>query len=152
MRIPLSWLQEFVDLTLTPAEIAHRLTMAGLEVSGIEQVGGQWEKVFVGLVRRVMPHPNADRLRLCEVDLGTERWTVVCGAPNVAEGQKVAFAKAGARLFDPRTGKLETLRPARIRGILSEGMVCSERELGLGEDHTGILVLSDDATVGAPLA
>lgn len=152
MRIPLSWLQEFVAVTLPPEELAHRLTMAGLEVGNMERIGGQWEKVFVGLVRKVMPHPNADRLRLCEVDLGTERWTVVCGAPNVAEGQKVAFAKVGARLFDPRTGKVETLRPARIRGVLSEGMVCSERELGLGEDHTGILVLPEDLPIGIPLA
>jgi phenylalanyl-tRNA synthetase beta chain len=152
MRIPLSWLRELVPITLPPKEVARRLTMAGLEVSGMEQVGGAWENVFVGLVRRVMPHPNADRLRLCEVDLGGERWTVVCGAPNVAEGQKVAFAKVGARLFSPRTGTLETLRPARIRGVLSEGMICSEAELGLGEDHTGILVLPEDAPVGAPLA
>ncbi|MCS7206663.1 MAG: phenylalanine--tRNA ligase subunit beta [Dehalococcoidia bacterium] len=152
MRIPLSWLKEFVPLTLAPKELAHRLTMAGLEVGEIEHLGREWEQVFVGLVRRVLPHPNADRLRLCEVDLGSERWTVVCGAPNVAEGQKIAFAKVGARLLDPRTGKVETLRPARIRGVLSEGMICSERELGLGDDHTGILVLPEDLPVGTPLA
>ena len=154
MKVPLSWLKEYVPVTAPPEELAHRLTMAGLEVAAIERIGGDWDrdKVFVGSVTAVVPHPNADRLTLATVDLGTETWTVVCGAPNVAAGQKVPFAKEGTLLIDPRTGKPETLKAATIRGVESRGMVCSERELGLGEDHTGIVVLPQDAPVGTPLA
>ncbi|MBI4199127.1 MAG: phenylalanine--tRNA ligase subunit beta [Chloroflexi bacterium] len=152
MKVPLSWLKSYVDVPLPPEGLAHRLTMAGLEVSGITTVGGSWDNVFVGQVVALEPHPNADRLKLATVDLGGERCSAVCGAPNVAPGQKIAFAKPGARLFDPQSGRLETLKAARIRGVLSGGMVCSERELGLGEDHTGILVLDSPAPVGAPLS
>ncbi|MBI4337494.1 MAG: phenylalanine--tRNA ligase subunit beta [Chloroflexi bacterium] len=152
MRVPLSWLKDYVNVSLPTQELAQRLTMAGIEAAGVESIGGGWENIFVGRVLRVMPHPNADRLRLCEVDIGTERLTVVCGAPNVAEGQHIPFARVGARLADAHSGKQEVLRAARIRGVLSEGMVCSERELGLGEDHTGIVVLPEDAPVGMPLS
>ena len=153
MRVPLSWLKEYVDVDLPVEELAHRLTMAGLEVGEIERIGAGWTGCSVGRVLAVEPHPNADRLRLCTVDLGgDEQFQVVCGAPNVAEGQRIAFARVGATLVDSQTGALETLKVARIRGVVSEGMVCSERELGLGDDHAGILVLPDDAPVGAPLA
>jgi phenylalanyl-tRNA synthetase beta chain len=144
-----------VDLTLPPEELAHRLTMAGLEVEGIDRARGDWddELVTVGLVLSVEPHPNADKLRLATVDLGNgEQLTVVCGAPNVGAGQKVAFARAGASLRDPRSGKKSVLKPARIRGIESAGMVCSESELGISEEHEGIKVLPDDAPVGEPLS
>ena len=152
MRVSLKWLSDYVDLHLPAEEIARRLTMAGLEVEAIERTGGTWQNVFVGLVTAVEPHPNADRLRLATVELGGERHTVVCGAPNVAEGQKVAFAKVGARLLDGHTGKPMALKAATIRGVESAGMVCSEKELGLSEEHTGILVLEPDAPLGAPLA
>jgi len=132
VKIPLSWLRAYADVTLPPKELGHRLTMAGLEAGGMTVIGGSWDNVFVGHVVSVEPHPNADRLTLPTVDLGGERLTVVCGAPNVAAGQRIAFAKVGARLFHPDTGRLETLKAARIRGVVSEGMVCSERELGLG--------------------
>lgn len=152
MRVSLKWLADYVDLHLPAEEIAHRLTMAGLEVEAIERTGQAWEHVYVGLVTAVTPHPNADRLRLATVELGGERHTVVCGAPNVAEGQKVAFAKVGARLIDGHTGKPMVLKAATIRGVESAGMVCSEKELGLSEEHEGILVLDPDAPLGAPLA
>ena len=151
MKIPLSWLREYVDIDLSPEELAHRLTMAGTEVGSIDVVGGSWDNVFVGYVTSVDPHPNADRLRLATVSLDGEEMTVVCGAPNIAAGQKVPFAKVGARLIDSRTGEQETLKAARIRGVESAGMVCSERELALGDDHDGIVVLPDDAPVGKPL-
>ena len=151
MKIPLSWLREYVDIDLPPAELAHRLTMSGTEVGSIEVVGGSWDNVFVGYVASVDPHPNADRLRLATVSLEGEELTVVCGAPNIAAGQKVAFARVGARLVDARTGNVETLKAARIRGVESAGMVCSERELALGDDHEGILVLPEDAPEGRPL-
>ncbi len=152
MKIPLSWLRTYVDVTMPPKELGHRLTMAGLEAAGYTVIGGSWDNVLVGRVVSVEPHPNADRLRLATVDLGTEQMTVVCGAPTVAAGQRIAFAKEGARLVDPASGKVETLKAARIRGVVSAGMVCSERELGLGTDHTGILVLDDSAPIGVPLA
>ena len=151
MKVPLSWLREYVDVTITPKELAHRLTMAGTEVAGITIVGGGWERIVVGQVVAVEPHPKADRLKLATVDLGQERQTVVCGAPNIAPGQKVPFAREGSRLIDSRTGEMTTLQATTIRGVLSAGMVCSQRELGLGEDHTGIVVLPHDAPVGGSL-
>ncbi len=152
MKVPLSWIREYVDVTLTPDELGHRLTMAGLETIGIETIGESWDNVVVGQVLSVEPHPNADRLKLATVDPGTGPVTVVCGAPNVTEGQRIAFARVGATLLDPGSGRLETLKAATIRGVVSEGMVCSERELGMSDDHEGILVLGDDVPVGTPLA
>jgi len=150
MKIPLSWLKEFVDINIPAEELAHRLTMAGLEVGEVITIGG-WENCYVGYVEKVERHPNADRLNLCTVSTGNGTQRVVCGAPNVAEGQKIAFARVGARLIDGHTGKSATLKAAKIRGVVSEGMVCSEKELGLGEDHDGILVLPKDAPLGMPL-
>ena len=154
MRVPLSWLKSYVPISMPPKELAHRLTMAGTEVGEVEEVGSIWDrnKVMVGRVLKVDSHPNADRLTLPTVDLGNgETMTVVCGAPNVAAGQKIAFAREGALLISSRSGKLEPLKAAQIRGVTSAGMVCSALELGLGEDHEGILVLDEDAPVGTPL-
>ena len=153
MRVPLKWLSEYVDLTLSPQELAARLTTAGAEVGEIITSGGDWDGVRVALVVRVDPHPNADRLCLATVDLGSgERHTVVCGAPNIAPGQKVAFASEGCRIIDGHTGRPAVLKAARIRGVESAGMVLSEKELGLSDSHEGILVLGDDAPLGLPLA
>ncbi len=150
MRVPISWLKEFVDIEVPVEELAHRLTMAGLEVGEVITTGG-WENCFVGHVERVEPHPNAQRLTLCAVATGAGVQQVVCGAPNVAAGQKIAFARVGATLIDGRTGRPSRLKAAKIRGVVSEGMICSEKELGLGEDHDGILTLPQDAPVGTPL-
>jgi phenylalanyl-tRNA synthetase beta chain len=128
--------------------------MAGVEIGDVDDLGANWErdKVLVGHVLSVDPHPNADRLRLPTVDLGDgETATVVCGAPNVAAGQKIVFAREGAMVFSTRSGKVEKLKKAKIRGVESSGMVCSVLELGMGEEHDGILVLDDDAPVGTPL-
>ena len=152
MRVPLSWLAEYVPLRTPPAELAHRLTIAGLETAYDPGPGGGWANVVVGRVEDVRPHPNADRLRLADVDIGGERRTVVCGAPNVAAGQKIAFASVGATLINGKTGEPMELTAAVIRGVESAGMVCSERELGLSDEHEGILVLDDDAPVGAALS
>ncbi|MBM3959036.1 MAG: phenylalanine--tRNA ligase subunit beta [SAR202 cluster bacterium] len=152
MLVPLSWLREYVHIDATVEDVAHRLTMAGLEVESVERTGGTWEQVVVGLVKAVNPHPNADRLRLVTVDTGREEVEVVCGAPNVAEGQKIAYAAVGANLIDGHTGKPTTLKPAKIRGVVSQGMVCSERELGLSGQHEGILVLDPSSPTGRPLA
>lgn len=152
MKVSLKWLKEYVDIVLLPQELAHRLTMSGSEVSSIQTVGGAWDKIFVAQLVGVSPHPNADRLHLATVDLGTERITVVCGAPNLTIGDKVAFAKVGAKLIDGHSGQLVELKPAKIRGVPSEGMVCSEKELGISENYTGIMVLPPEAPVGVPLA
>lgn len=150
MKVPLSWLRQYVDVAIPVQELAHRLTMAGIEVGDVIETGG-WSGCFVGRVMDVRPHPQADRLRLCRVTTGAEELEVVCGAPNVATGQKICFATVGARLLNTHSGKHETLKAARIRGVESQGMICSEVELGLGEDHSGIVVLPGDAPVGTPL-
>lgn len=153
MRASLKWLREYVDLRLPPEELAERLTMAGLAVDAIVRTGDWGPEIRVAHVAAVDPHPNADRLRLATVDVGSgETHRVVCGAPNLAVGQKVAFATVGAHVRDGHTGKPSVLKPATIRGVESAGMVLSERELGLSEDHEGIVVLPADAPVGTPLA
>lgn len=170
MRVPLSWLKEYVDIDRPPEELGTLLTMAGLELDAIETVGDWWdvETVHVAQVVAVLPHPNADRLVLVDVDYGgDEPQRVVTGAPNLFafRGQsridgtlpvlKVAFARAGAELIDPyteaRPRPKKKLKPSKIRGVESAGMVCSELELGLSEEHEGILLLPEDAPVGTPL-
>ena len=150
MKVPLSWLKEYVDVDLSAQELAHRLTMAGIEVGEMTVIGG-WSEVFVGQVQDVRPHPNADRLRLCVVTIGSEELEVVCGAPNVAVSQNICFAKIGATVYNTHTERYETLQAAKIRGVESQGMICSSAELGLGDDHSGILVLPEDAPLGALL-
>jgi len=151
MKVSLKWLRDYVDIKLDPKELAERLTMSGLEVKGIQTIGSTWDKVIIGEVIALNPHPNADRLKLATVDLGTEQVTTVCGAPNIELGQRVTFAYIGARLIDPHTGEAIVLESAKIRGIVSEGMVCSEKELGISDSHEGILVLSPEAPIGTPL-
>src|SRR6266480_2457336 len=166
MLVPLSWLKEYVDLNLPTKQLAERLTLAGLEVEGIENSADWWdpELVIVGQITAVKAHPNADRLVLVDVDYGSSQTEqVITGAPNLFQYKdqqnlpvlKVAFARTGAMLIDaysdeqPRPKK--KLKPTKIRGIPSNGMVCSERELGLSEEHEGILILPEDAPVGMPL-
>ncbi len=151
MKVSLRWLRDYVDIRLSASELAEKLTMAGVEVKGVQMTGGAWDNVVIAEVVALHPHPNADRLRVAILNLGTTQISSVCGAPNIAVGQKVAFAHIGARLIDPHTGQAVVLKPAKIRGVLSEGMVCSEKELGISESHEGILVLPPEAPVGAPL-
>ena len=153
MRVSLKWFSEYVDLRLPPEELAHRLTMAGLAVDAITPTGDWDANIRVGRVVEVEPHPNADRLRLATVEVGAaEQHRVVCGAPNLANGQMIAFATVGARVRDGHTGKDSVLKPAVIRGVESAGMVLSERELGLSEEHEGILVLPANSPIGARLS
>jgi phenylalanyl-tRNA synthetase beta chain len=169
MRVPISWLKDFVDIPLSIEELAERMTLAGLEVGAVEYVGLpgaslEWdrEKVVVGKIVEIKPHPDADRLVLAVVDYGTDTpETCVTGAPNLYpyKGQgpislKAPFAMEGATLWDAYADepKLTKLKRTKIRGVPSRAMVCSERELGLGEDHTGIMLLPDDAPLpGTPL-
>ena len=158
MNVSLRWLSDYVATDLTPDEIAERLTMAGLEVEEVTASGPTLDGVVVGAVLDVRPHPDADRLQVCDVQLadGVEPVQIVCGAPNVAAGQRVPVATVGTELMLPaRDGSgLEpvTIKKGKIRGQVSNGMICAEDEIGLGDSHDGILVLPDDAPVGAPLA
>ena len=160
MKLPLSWLKEFVTLEADIDELGRRLTMAGLEVEGVEHSAPTFDGVFIAKVLHVERHPNADRLNLCEVDAGPAgHFKVVCGAPNARAGITAALAKVGARLaggaHGQGTGKLDDavpLQAAVIRGVQSEGMLCSELELGLSGDHQGILELPADAPAGHDLA
>jgi len=152
MKISLNWLKEYVDITVSPAEIANKLTMAGMEVKGLQVIGGDWQNIVVGQIIAINPHPNADRLSLPTVDFGAEQQTVVCGAPNLRVGDKIAFAPVGAQLIDGHSGQLFRLKSAKIRGVVSSGMVCSEKELGISDSHQGIIVLPAETPVGTPLA
>ncbi len=151
MKVPLKWLREYVPVNIPAEELAFKLTLAGLETEA-EYQGTRWDRVVVGLVAGIEPHPNADKLKLATVDLGTEKHTVVCGAPNIAAGDKIAFGKEGAKLTDGHTGQSFELKAAKIRGVLSRGMVLSEKELGMSDSHEGILVLPPEAPLGIPLS
>ena len=144
MKILYSWLKDFIDLDLTPEELAQQFTELGIEVASIEKKGADFEGVNVAQITHIEDHPNSDHLHLVDLDLGegkTQR--VVCGAPNVAVGQKVPLARVGARL-----GKM-VLTPAKIRGVASEGMICSSDELGLTNTRArGILVLDENIPLG----
>lgn len=152
MKASAKWLGDYVNLLLPLRDLADRLTMAGFEVDSIESTAGSWNNIIVGQLIAVEPHPNADRLRLATVDLGSQQETVVCGAPNLNIGDKVPFAQVGAKLYDSEAGEIVELKPAKIRGVSSQGMVCAEDELGISDNHEGIMVLSPDAPVGIPLA
>ncbi len=189
MKVPISWLKDFVDIVVPIEDLAHRLTMAGLEVEEIRYVGlpmpGQtaegnvrghtphetkisglsWdpETIVVGAILEVNPHPNADRLVLCRLDDGMQEHKVLTGAPNLFPYKgtgplptplKVAYAREGARIYDGHQPgrQLMTLQRARIRGVESYSMACSEKELGISDEHEGIIFLDDDAPVGAALA
>ncbi len=151
MKVPVKWLKDYIDIDLSPKELAHVLTMSGTE-SEIKYLGESWDGVIIGQITAIDPHPNADRLRLATVNTGSGMQTVVCGAPNLTIGDKIAFASVGAHLIDGHTGEKSILKPAKIRGVESCGMVCSEMELGMSKDHEGILVLASDAPLGKPLA
>jgi phenylalanyl-tRNA synthetase beta chain len=147
VKVTWSWLKDWVDLPDEPEELAGILASRGFPVQSLERGTSFDPGIVVGHVVDVEPHPNADRLRLCTVDTGSERLKVVCGAPNVAAGQRVALARIGSRLPDGTK-----LRKSKIRGVESEGMICSERELGLSDESHGIWALPGSPPIGAPLA
>ena len=188
MLVPLSWLKDFVDITIPIEDLAHRLTMAGLEVEEIIYVGlpmpeGKMEgrsgghirhetkisgiewnpdKIVIGAVLEVMPHPNADRLVLCRLDDGIQEHIVLTGAQNLFEYKgkgplekplKVAYAREGAQIIDGHQPGHKTikLKRAKIRGIESYSMACSEKELGISDEHEGIIILDYEAPTGLPL-
>ena len=152
MKISLKWLKDYITYSTSISDLANKLTMAGLEVGEITSIGESWKNISIARVTGISPHPNADRLRLATVDLGNRESTVVCGAPNLHIGDMVAFAGVGTTLIDAHSGDTVTLKPAKIRGVVSEGMICSEKELGISENHEGILVLPADAPLGTQLS
>ena len=147
MKVSLSWLKEYVALEWDADRLAEGLTMAGLEVEAVYDRFDYLQDVKVAQVKTVAAHPNADKLKICEVSTGSENVTVVCGAPNVSAGMTVALAQPGTVLPDGRT-----LSAAKIRGVASQGMLCSEAELELGADQSGIWALPEDLSLGASLA
>ncbi|MEZ0334456.1 MAG: YtpR family tRNA-binding protein, partial [Gemmatimonadales bacterium] len=152
MNVSLRWLEAFLRRPLDPKDVSERLVMLGAPVDAIESLHGDLEGLVVGLVEEVRQHPNADRLRVCLVNDGTaERLHVVCGAPNVTAGRKYPFARVGTSVPHGKGGAPMKIEKAKLRGELSEGMLCSPRELGLGQDHDGILELDTDAAPGTPL-
>ena len=179
MKVPISWLKDFIDIDIPIPELAHQMTMAGLEVEEIRfvglplpkersrdvrLVGIEWdrEKLVIAAILEVMPHPNADRLVLCRLFDGQQEQVVLTGAPNLFEFKgkgplptplKVAYAKEGAQIYDGHAeGQvLMTLKRAKIRGVESYSMACSEKELGISEEHEGIIILDETAPVGMPL-
>jgi len=180
MKLPVSWLKDYVDITIPVEEVANLLSLAGLEVEDIHYVGWampadgghgfkasgiSWErdKIVVAEILEVGPHPNADRLTLCKLNDGTQLHTVLTGAPNLFDYKgkgplprpiKVAYAREGATIYDGHAEGLvpTTLKRAKIRGVDSYSMACSEKELGISDDHEGIIFLDEDAPVGTPLA
>ena len=156
MRISLNWLKQFIKTDLSTEEISEILTDLGLEVEGVdtyESLKGGLQGVVVGHVLTCVQHPNADRLKITTVDLGDANAPVqiVCGAPNVAEGQKVPVATIGTKLYD-KEGNAFEIKKGKIRGEESNGMICAEDELGLGESHDGILILDENLKPGTPAA
>ena len=154
MNLSYNWLKDYVDHQLDPDELSDLLTMSGLEIEGYEVVGGSMDGVVVGHVLSVSQHPNADRLSCCVVDVGGEEpLPIVCGAPNVAAGQRVPVATVGTRLMLPGRDNPEEkvevkIKKSKIRGEESRGMICAEDELGLSDNHDGIMVLDADAEIG----
>ncbi|RKY61884.1 MAG: phenylalanine--tRNA ligase subunit beta [Candidatus Neomarinimicrobiota bacterium] len=146
MIVNTKWLERYTDIPYSPRELEEKLTYLGLESTVKKNPVERIEGVIISEIKEVLPHPNADRLQICRVDTGSGTMDVVCGAPNVAPGQKVPLARTGTVLPNGME-----LKPVKIRGVKSEGMICAEDELGLSDDHSGIMVLSDDAPLGIEL-
>ena len=152
MNISLRWLEAFLRRELDPRDAAERLTMLGAPVDAVEPLHTDLGELVVGLVEEVRQHPNADRLQVCRVNDGTDqRLNVVCGAPNVTAGKRYPFARVGTSVPHGKGGAPMKIERAKLRGEVSEGMLCSARELGLGQEHDGILELDIDAPPGTPL-
>jgi phenylalanyl-tRNA synthetase beta chain len=152
MKISNNWLKDYLEFDLTADETADALTLLGLEVDDIETIGGNFDGFVVGEVLDVKSHPNADRLSVCSVNTGSETVQIVCGAKNVAAGQKVPVATVGSTLpVLMEDGSSLTIKKAKLRGEVSEGMICSESELGFSDNHEGIMVLNPELVAGTSL-
>src|SRR3954469_15683983 len=152
MKVTLTWLRQYVDFDWSAEQLAEHLTMLGLEVEGIQKLGGEFEGVVVAQVLASEKHPNADKLSVCRVADGKGERQIVCGAKNFKVGDKVPLALPGCTLPTPAGAPPFTIKVGKLRGVESQGMMCSAKELGLAEDAEGLLILPPDATVGQPLA
>lgn len=146
MNISYLWLKEYLDIDLSPEELNDKLTFSGIEVESVKKTGELLKKIVIGEIQEKEKHPEADKLSVCKVFDGQEIHQVVCGAPNCAKGQKIAFAPVGTDFPDFK------IKKAKLRGVESFGMICSEKELGLSENHDGIMVLPETAPTGTSLA
>ncbi len=147
MLVSLRWLRDYVDIGISLGELADRLTMAGLEVEEIKEIAPAFTNVVVAKILSVKTHPETDKYYFCDVAAGEGTYPVVCGARNIKPGDVVPLAKIGAALPGGYT-----IKSSKIRGAISEGMLCSEQELGIGDDASGIMILPDDLPIGLDLA
>src|SRR5678815_121748 len=153
MKLTVNWLKQYVDFDWSPEVLAERLTMLGIEVEGVQRIGGEFEGVVVAQVITRDKHPNADKLSLCRVNDGKGERQIVCGAQNFQAGDKVALILPGATLpLKPGEKEPFTIKVGKIRGVESHGMLCSPKELGLADDAEGLLILPPDAKIGQPFA
>ena len=146
MKISYKWLKEYIDFDLTPLELQDKMTFSGIEVEAVEETGDFLKQFKVAKIISKEAHENAEKLSVCQVNDGNETFQVVCGAPNCALDQKIAFAPVGTKFDD------FVIKKAKLRGVQSFGMICSEKEMGISENHDGIMVLDNDAPVGSDLA
>src|SRR5215471_8602250 len=152
MKVTLNWLKQYVDFDWSPEVLAERLTMLGIEVEGVQKLGGEFQGIVVAQVITRDKHPNADKLSLCRVQDGKGERQIVCGAQNFKAGDKVALILPGASLPAKPGSEPLTIKVGKIRGVESQGMMCSPQELGLPDQVDGILILREDAHVGQPFA
>src|SRR5678816_3802151 len=153
MKLTVNWLKQYVDFDWSPEVLAERLTMLGLEVEGVQSLGGEFEGIVVAQVLTRDKHPNADKLSLCRVNDGKGERQIVCGAQNFQAGDKVPLILPGSSLpLKPGEKEPFTIKVGKIRGVESQGMMCSPQELGLGDNVDGLLILREDAPVGQPFA
>src|SRR5215467_2105181 len=152
MKVTLNWLKQYVDFPWSAEELTQRLTMLGIEVEGIQKLGGEFEGIVVAQVITREKHPNADKLSLCRVNDGQGERQIVCGAQNFKAGDKVALILPGATLPAKPGVEPLTIKVGKIRGVESQGMMCSPQELGLPDQVDGLLILREDAKVGQPFA
>ena len=146
MRISNNWLKQYIDINLNSKELEEKLTFSGIEVESIEKIGEELKQIIIGKIVEKKYHPKADKLSICQVDDGTNIKQVICGAPNCAKNQKIAFAPVGSKLGDFKIKKV------KLREEESYGMICSEQELGISDNHDGIMILPEDAPIGKDLA
>src|SRR6187200_129786 len=152
MKITLNWLKDYVDFAWPPEELRERLTMLGVEVEGMQKLGGEFDGVVVAQILASDKHPNADKLSVCRVADGKGGRQIVCGAKNYKVGDKVPLALPGCTLPTSAGQPPFTIKVSKMRGVESQGMLCSGKELGLADDAEGLMILSADAKVGQPFA
>ena len=148
MKFSEQWLRSWVNPSISTQQMCDQLTMAGLEVDAVAPAAAEFSEVVVARVESLQKHPDADKLNVCQVTDGSETRQIVCGASNVREGLVIPLAKIGAVLPGPAPGETWKIKPAKLRGVESSGMLCSEKELGLADSAEGLMELPDDAPIG----